>query len=74
MKRSKTCPKCGCNEIYCNEKSIIRSERSHITVSTWSKIFVMVYICAQCGYIEEYAEDLNSKGMANIKTHWKSVL
>jgi hypothetical protein len=71
MKHSKTCPKCGSNEIYCKNNKI--SDRCVIPVSTWAHILVDVYICAQCGFIEEYAEDLNSKGMTKIKTQWKKV-
>lgn len=52
MKHAEKCPKCNGLNIYRAEKS--RSERSYLAVAAFSRAKVEIYICSECGYIEEY--------------------
>ncbi len=69
MKRSVTCPKCGCKEIIADAKALDRNRSldNDMAVVTYEKpqalIFkgerlstVSAWICADCGYIEYYAD------------------
>ena len=73
MKTSGKCPKCNSNEIYCDAELPKRGDRASIAISSWSKLFIDVYVCISCGYVEEYVEnnDLNdSKKMEKLKSNW----
>ncbi len=70
MKRTNRCPKCGATEIIADAKAIDRGEsnfQKEFTVATFGRpealIFkekhtstVSAWICAQCGYVELYAD------------------
>lgn len=74
MKRSKTCPKCASTQIYTDAGLSKRGDRSSIAISSWNKLFVDVYVCIDCGYIEEYASESASKdtnGLEKLKEHWR---
>ena len=47
-----------------------RGDRASIPVTTWRKIFIDVYACANCGFTEEYVaeNDLNE-----IKKNWEKM-
>ena len=74
MKNSNKCPKCNHSEIYTDASFGNRHSRSAIGISNWSRIRVEVYICMNCGLIEEFVatSDLSdSKKMEKIKKNWK---
>lgn len=74
MKTTAKCPKCDGTEIYSNEGQAKSGDRVIIPISSWSRLFVSTYICAHCGYLEEYVEtqDLkDDKKMAKLKENWK---
>jgi predicted nucleic-acid-binding Zn-ribbon protein len=70
MKNTGTCPKCQSKEVYTDKGLPKRGERSSLPISSWSRLFVDLYICLDCGYFEEYVEqaDLdNEKKMNKLK-------
>lgn len=74
MKENKCCPKCQGKEIYTDAGLPKGGDRCFLPVSNWSKIFIDTYICANCGYIEEYAKpsDLNNeKVLRKLRENWK---
>ncbi|UKN00758.1 hypothetical protein K6119_13560 [Paracrocinitomix mangrovi] len=76
MKNSKTCPKCGGTEIYTDAGNPKRGDRTSIPITSWGKLFLAVYICAGCGYLEEYVEqdDLsNSDKMDKLKKNFNKA-
>jgi predicted nucleic-acid-binding Zn-ribbon protein len=70
MKRTNKCPKCGSTDVIADAKAIDRSYQSNqteLTVATYRKpeaiIFkgqqdttVSAWVCAECGYVELYAD------------------
>jgi predicted nucleic-acid-binding Zn-ribbon protein len=71
MKNTGQCPKCNSTEIYCNKGNKIGS-RAGINVDIWGGFYITVYICADCGYIEEFMSDEHfAKGrMEKVKKKW----
>ena len=67
MKETGKCPKCGSSEVYTNTGLTMRSDRCLIPVTSWTRVFVNVYLCTSCGYIEEYAEKFDGKKLKKIK-------
>lgn len=76
MRATGTCPKCKSTELYTNVGLAKRGDRSLIALSSWKGLFVDVYVCAQCGFIEEYIatrELENPATLEKLKTYWKKV-
>lgn len=76
MKDRKECPKCGGTDIYCNTGMSKSGERGYVPISSWSKLFFDIYLCASCGYVEEYIskEDLkNEKVLSKLKENWRKL-
>jgi predicted nucleic-acid-binding Zn-ribbon protein len=73
MKKTGKCPKCGSTEIYTDGKDVKRSERNIITVTSFMRVFLNTYICTSCGYVEEYAENVDEKKLEKIKEKWRKV-
>ena len=76
MKNSKTCPKCGGREIYSNTGITKSGQRALISVNGWKSMYVDVYLCISCGYLEEYIkrEDLkNEKIATKLKKNWRKL-
>lgn len=74
MKRSGRCPKCDGTDIYTDAGLMKRGERCDIGISSWTKLFLDVYICRDCGFFEEYIcnEDLRSeKKREKLVAEWK---
>ena len=57
------CPKCDSNEIFKQDHYTIR-------ISRFVNAPRVIYICADCGYCEQYVED---KRLQDIKTKWTPV-
>lgn len=75
MKATGICPKCNGTEIYTDAGITKRGDRSSIGASSWTKLFVDVYICRSCGFVEEYvcSNDLdNEKKLTTLRENWKS--
>jgi predicted RNA-binding Zn-ribbon protein involved in translation (DUF1610 family) len=52
------CPKCGSKEIYVNRGSDT-SFRNMMYLDWWTRnVHVNDYICAKCGFIESYLENM----------------
>lgn len=76
MRSLGVCPKCNSNEIYTNRDLVKRGDRSLVPVSSWKGFFIDVYVCASCGYMEEYmsAQDReNPSTMEKLRTNWKKM-
>ncbi|TNF46616.1 MAG: hypothetical protein EP305_10510 [Bacteroidetes bacterium] len=74
--KNNICPKCSSTQIFTDSKSTKRGERSSVAISSWSMFFVDVYVCLNCGYLEEYiaTDQLNDfKKMEKLKENWKKV-
>lgn len=68
MKRTAKCPKCGSGDIISDAKPISSADYAALMLATYRKpdavIFkgretsrVSAWICADCGYLELYADD-----------------
>ena len=68
--KSGVCPKCGAREVYMG-----RSQNGHDFITLRKLLGKLInktyYICAQCGYIEQYA--VKSKNLEKIKQKWTKV-
>jgi len=76
MKNTKKCPKCNGHEIYTNEGRMKQGERAGLHLGGVRRFLISSYICAGCGFIEEYIEndDLqNEKKMSKLKDKWKPL-
>ena len=74
--KSGKCPVCGSDEVYTDNTSVKRGERMIIPVTGWSRLFLDIYICTNCGYFKEFIaeKDLkDEKKITKIKEHWKKV-
>ncbi|MEZ4923433.1 MAG: hypothetical protein R2780_09705 [Crocinitomicaceae bacterium] len=71
MKKTGQCPKCNSSEIYFNKGKQIGT-RAGINVNFWGGFYIDVFICSECGYIEEYMkeEHMNEGRMNKVKKHW----
>lgn len=76
MKATKTCPKCTGTEIFTNEGKQKRGDRSSIIISAWSSFSIAVYVCAKCGFFEEYADEISfnrEKVREALDNEWKRL-
>lgn len=74
MKDSKICPKCQGNSIYTDASLSKAGDRCYFPISSWSKLFVDVYVCTDCGYVEEYVSERelkDQKTMDKLRENWK---
>jgi len=77
MKQTRTCPKCSSKEVYTNAGLVKRGERCSLPVTSWTSIFVDIYICLQCGFVEEYITDkelANKEKINKIKNEFKKII
>jgi predicted nucleic-acid-binding Zn-ribbon protein len=77
MKEKHTCPKCSSKEVYTNSELMKRGDRCSLPITSWSWVYVDIYICLACGYVEEYItnKDLkNQDKMAKIKKEFKKII
>ena len=60
MKNTGVCPKCQSYHIVEESKKTSMSYNNYVTVKqNWAKfIFLVRYICLDCGYTEEWVKDL----------------
>lgn len=75
MKTTGICPKCSGTEIYTDADLTKRGDRGDIGISSWTRLFLDVYVCATCGFIEEYVRNndlTDDKKIATLKENWKS--
>ena len=56
MKQSKTCPKCGSEEVIAITEATdnFRDNGNHIYTGLFSYASLWRYICCHCGYTEQY--------------------
>ncbi len=74
MKMTNTCSKCKSNEIYTDQGKVKRGDRTALQIGNFSWLFLDVYVCLNCGYVEEYVQDKDlkdAKNMAALKKNWK---
>lgn len=74
MKASGKCPKCESSEIWSNQNINKRGERPLIMVSGSTRLLLDTYICAKCGFIEEYLSDKDLKDQRKrdyLDQNWK---
>ena len=68
MKCTNKCPKCGSNDVIAGAKAIDYSRNAALSVATFRKPDAVVFkgqmstslsawVCAECGYLELYADD-----------------
>jgi hypothetical protein len=48
-------------------------DRCTIPVSSWTKLFIDVYACLNCGYIEEYLTIKDAAAVEKLKNTWKPL-
>ena len=76
MKKTGTCPKCDSSEVYNNSSHPSRGDRCSIPGKDGrvrNNLWLTVYICADCGYVEEYVrEDVlrDEDKMQRFKETW----
>lgn len=76
MRSTGVCPKCKGNEIYTDRDLVKRGDRNFVTVSNWKGYFVDVYVCTECGYMEEYIakKDMEKPAtMDKLRSTWKKM-
>lgn len=76
MQSTGICPKCKSQEIYTNRDEVKRGDRSLLAISNWKGLFIDVYLCVKCGYMEEYItpKDLQDpKTMEKLRKEWKKM-
>ena len=71
MKISGKCPKCGSTDTWHNEGKMPYSDRSFIVTSLFGRQRVDAYICASCGFIEEYVNTTKPEKLDPIRKKWK---
>lgn len=75
--KSGTCPKCQSSEVFNNSSHPTRGDRASIAGADGrvrSNLYVNVYVCADCGYVEEYVrEDIlnDQEKMERLRSTWK---
>ncbi len=68
--KSGVCPKCGSDEVYVNlSSSTVYS--NIVPISFFSSTRHDFYVCANCGYIENYIPD--EKALRKIAQKWQRV-
>ena len=71
MKRTNKCPKCGSSDVIADAKAINSADNGALSVATLRKPDAVVFkgmltttlsawVCADCGYVELYADDPKS--------------
>jgi len=71
MKRTNKCPKCDSSDVIADAKAIDRADNGALSVATFRKPGAVVFkgqltttlsawVCADCGYLELYADDPKS--------------
>ena|GEM_PF-5758156 len=79
MKASRKCCKCDSKEIYSNSNQPSRGDRSSIAGANGrvsSSLWLHVYVCLGCGFVEEYVRPdvlLDDSKIAKLKSEWESV-
>lgn len=60
------CPKCGSHEVYTADKG---SHRNGMAIGIMRSARVQDYVCADCGYVEQYI--LNTSSLELIRQKWE---
>ncbi len=76
MLKTGTCPKCGSNDIYCDNHLPWKSWGGYgsvLYISAWGLGYAVVdnYICVNCGYTERYVSDRDK--LFKISRRWQRV-
>ena len=76
--KSGRCPKCNSDEVYTSKNKKKFGHRSYLIVSPFSvNIALDTYVCAACGYVEDYLNEKiinnNSKHIKKLKDKWQKV-
>ena len=74
--KSGNCPKCGSEEVYVKRKNI--GGGNNIPIGSWWQGAVPFdnYVCASCGYVENYISDVDTPSgdggiLRYISEHWE---
>jgi predicted nucleic-acid-binding Zn-ribbon protein len=84
MKRTGKCTKCGSTDVYTNGAETPRgSDRSFMRISSSHGLYIEMFVCASCGYIEDYwwrlqeLDPIRDRGIIKdreeLKKRWKKV-
>lgn len=76
MRSSGVCPKCHSHDVYTNRELPRRGERSVMPLGNWNGLYIDVYLCTTCGYMEEYisAQDMEKPAtMDKLRSTWKKM-
>ena len=75
MKSTGICPKCNSNQVYTNKDNLRRGDRCKIPIKGMYSQFAEVYVCLDCGFIEEYLsfDSFIEKNVKRIKEKWTKV-
>ena len=66
--KSGKCPKCSSSKIYKRPKF---SPSSNIAFSLFTQMRFQIFICAQCGYLEAYIDDVED--IIDLTEKWQKV-
>ena len=71
MKQTNTCPKCGSHEIIKPRFTATGHKNAFqvVPLSTFKAVLIEKYICAKCGYVENYVDD--TKGLKDLQEKYK---
>ncbi|MDX2360624.1 MAG: hypothetical protein QNK23_07445 [Crocinitomicaceae bacterium] len=74
--KSGKCPKCNGEEVFSHKSNDDNEDFRCFALSKWDNIFVEIFICMDCGFMEEYAEDYSltdPKVKGLVLKKWKKV-
>jgi hypothetical protein len=72
MKKSGICPKCRSTDIVTNEHQAKRSERSFLFYGWFGRLKLSMYLCLNCGFIEEHANLDDRQKADKLRENWKA--
>jgi predicted nucleic-acid-binding Zn-ribbon protein len=74
VKQTGICPKCKGDNVYVSNSDSLYLERRTIYLRGWGKdLHISVYLCVDCGYVEEYTSHISEKTQEQIKKSWRKA-
>ena len=69
------CPKCGSSEIYHKLNGLAGSSSVAVRVSWISSLWLDIYVCTDCGYVESYVESyaVDKGKLSKLREKWDRV-
>lgn len=71
MKTTGKCPKCGGTDVYHNNGTFHYSDRSFIPTWMFGRAPLTTFICASCGFIEDYLDVTKVNHVEKLRKNWK---